>query len=131
MRNCVMVVMVAAIAVAACNDSNAPSARQQLTIYDIHVPASAGFTDSIHISFSYARAGCDSAVAVETRPAYDGIRFVVTSMTTDRPCTLDLPVASIVQSPIVYVVPPPHAVPFTARFDQPGTADSVRVVAAP
>lgn len=129
MRNCVVVVMAVAIAAAACSDSNAPSARQQLMIYDIQAPASASPGDSIRISFEYARSSCDSAVAVDTRPTFDGVTFVVTSMPTNRACTLNSHLSIIAPAPVIYVVPPPYMLPFTARFDQPGT-DSIRVIAA-
>lgn len=132
MPKAVLLLLVAAIATAACNDSTAPGSRREVRrIYNIQVPARAANTDSIRIAFDYDRAACDSALTVETRPTFSDIRFVVTSYSTNQACPLDLPSVLVINIPVVYVVSIPHSAPFTARFTEPGAADSVRVVAAP
>ena len=131
MRQFVSILLFAIVVVAAaCTDSNAP-ARSRVTqpIFNIKVPAAAGPSDSIRISFNYSPGACDSALALEVRPSYTEALFAVSSIPTNQVCPYGLPIARIV-IPVVYVVPPPHALPYTARFAEPGEADSVRVVAA-
>ena len=129
MRLFVSMLLFAIVALAACSDSNAPApARVTQPIYNIHVPTAAGPSDSIRISFNYSPGGCDSALALEVRPSYSEARFAVSSIPTNEVCPYGLPIASIV-IPVVYVVPPPHALPYTVKFAEPGAADSVRVIA--
>ena len=130
MRQIVLMLLFAMVVVAACSDSNAPTpARVTRPIYNIKVPAAAGPADSIRISFDYSPGGCDSALALEVRPSYTEARFAVSSIPTNQVCPYGLPIARIV-IPVVYVVPPPHALPYTVKFAEPEQADSVRVVAA-
>ena len=118
------------VAVAACSDSNAPSAaRVTQPIYNIKVPATAAPADSIRISFTYSPGACDSALTVEARPTPGQLRFAVTAIPTNNTCPYGLPIAQII-IPVVYVVPPPHPLPYTVRFAEPDQPDSVRVVAA-
>jgi len=128
MRRIVLMVMSAIVGAAACSDSNAPApARVTRRIYNIHVPATAAITDSIPVSFNYEPGSCDSALVFEARPSGAQVRFAVSSMPTTGVCAQTLPVAMIIY-PLVYVVAPPHPVPYTFRFAEPGEADSVRVV---
>lgn len=128
MRRWVLMGMFAIVAAAACNDSTGPKAtRVTRRIYNIQVPAKAGATDSIRLSFEYERGPCDSAVVVEARPGVTEIRFAVSSISMTGDCPQGLPIAYI-RNPVVYVVAPPHALPYTARFAEPAEADSVRTV---
>jgi hypothetical protein len=128
MRRWVVMGMFALIAGAACNDSTAPKAtRTTRRIFNIQVPARASATDSIRLSFEYDHGYCDSALVVEARPAGAEIRFAVSSFSTKGVCQEALPIAYI-RNPVVYVVAPPHALPYTAKFAEPAEPDSVRTV---
>jgi hypothetical protein len=129
MRQTMFMLILAIVGAAACSDSTSPTrARATLPIYNIKVPASAAATDSIRISFNYNRAGCDSALAVEARPSVTEVRFTASSIPTNEVCPYGLPVALNI-IPVVFVVPPPHALPYTVRFAEPGEPDSIRIVA--
>jgi hypothetical protein len=131
MRKIVLMLMFAIVGAAACSDSTAPApARAARRIYNIKVPPTAAPADSITISFNYDPGACDSALVVEARPSGGQIRFAVSSIPTNQICAFSLPVAQII-SPFVYVVAPPHSLPYTVKFAEPGEADSVRVVQAP
>ena len=128
MRRFVVMAVFGVVAAAACNDSTAPKAvRATRPIFNIQVPASARATDSIRLSFEYERGYCDSALVVEARPGGAETRFAVSSISKTGTCPDALPIANI-RIPVVYVVAPPHALPYTAKFAEPGEADSVRVV---
>lgn len=128
MRRWAVMGMCALIAAAACNDSTGPKAtRATRRIYNIQVPARAAATDSIRLSFEYDHAYCDSALVVEARPGVTEIRFAVSSISTKGVCPDGLPIANI-RNPVVYVVAPPHALPYTAKFAEPAEPDSIRTV---
>jgi hypothetical protein len=84
--------------------------------------------DTIHISFQYSTSPCDTAVVLESQLESDGIRLGISSVGTNNPCPIA--VTAVFQPPFLYVVGPPHQVPFTVRFAEPGEADSVRAVPA-
>jgi hypothetical protein len=115
--------------VAACSDATSPPARHQATIYAIQTPPRAAIMDTIHISFQYSASPCDTAVVFESQLMSDGIRLGVSSVGTDRLCPIA--VTQVYRPPFLYVVGPPHQVPFTVRFAEPGEADTVRVIAGP
>ena len=128
MRQMMLVLLCAVVGAAACSDTTAPApTRATRRIYNIQVPATASPADSIRLSFDYDRGSCDSALVVEVRPGGDATRFAVSSFPTKNVCPYNLPVAMI-RSPVVYVVAPPHALPYTVTFAEPGEPDSVRVV---
>ena len=128
MRRMVLMLMSAIVATAACSDSTAPrGTRVTRQIYNIHVPAAAAAGDSIRLSFNYERAPCDSAVVVEARPGGAETRFTVSSFQPAGNCP-NVPSIATIPIPVVYVVAPPHAVPYTLKFAEPGAPDSVRVV---
>jgi len=128
MRRMVLILMSAIVGAAACSDSTAPKGtRVTRQIYNIHVPAAAALGDSIRLSFNYERGACDSAVVVEARPGVGETRFTVSSFQPTGNCP-NYPSLGIIPIPVVYVVAPPHAVPYTLKFAEPGASDSVRVV---
>src|SRR5512142_872426 len=122
MRRMVLMLMCTIAAAAACNDSTAPARREVRRITNIRIPARAANTDSIRITFDYDAAPCDSGMTVETRPTPSDIRFVVTSYPTGQNCPYAL--AARINIPVVYVVAPPHATPYTAKFAEPAEPDS-------
>ena len=82
-------IVAAAMAAAACSDSTGQKTRsvQHLGwIGHISVPARAAVTDTVKIVFSYSTQYCDTGTVLQSRTTSDGMRFTVTSWSTDRPC---------------------------------------------
>jgi hypothetical protein len=130
MRAITSVLLITILAGVACHDATGPLERQQRSIFAIKVPPEAAFGDTIRISFHYGASPCDTGVSFESQLMSDGIRFVVSSVSNGQPCPVALTALDFIQTPFLYVVLPPHTVPFTVRFAEPGAADSVRVIAA-
>jgi hypothetical protein len=117
-----------ALSALGCHDTTAP--RTLRAIYQIRVPASAAATDSIHIAFVANTDVCDNDVMVSSTMNDDGMTFSVSVMAGGS-CQSGYPPGVYIQPQYSYVVGPPHSVPFTVGFAEPGQPDSVRVVAAP
>jgi hypothetical protein len=113
----------------ACHDTTAPE-RTLRAIDQISVPASAAAGDSIHVKFKASTSPCDGDVMVSSKIDEASIRFTVTSVSGSA-CSPGYPTGVYISPEYQYVVVPPHAVPFTIEFAEPGQADSVRVVIAP
>jgi hypothetical protein len=124
------VLLVTILAGVACHDATGPGQRQQRSIFAIKVPPEAAVGDTIRISFHYGASPCDTGVSFESQLMNDGIRFVVSSVSSGQACPVALTALDFIQLPFLYIVVPPHTVPFTVRFAEPGAADSVRVIAA-
>ena len=114
---------------AACGDSTGPGTRQQDAIFAIQLPAHAAVGDTIRISFETGPVrGCGEEKIVSSERVGTGIRFSATSIRIE---CLNVPVAQVAPlPPILYLVPPPHAAPYTVTFAEPDGADSVRVIPA-
>ena len=112
----------------ACRDTTAP--RTIRAIFEIRVPASAAPTDSIRIMFAANTSSCDNDVTVSSAMNDTGITLSVWA-TAGGSCQSGYPPGVFVVPQYSYVVVPPHPVPFTVEFAEPGKPDSVRVVAAP
>ena len=124
-------IVAAAMAAAACSKSTGPKTRsvQHLGwIGHISVPARAAVTDTVKIVFSYSTQYCDTGTVLQSRTTSDGMRFTVTSWSTDRPC----PAVTSVVNPVLpmagYIVTPPHVAPMRLVFSEPDGNDSTRVV---
>jgi hypothetical protein len=113
----------------ACHDSTAPE-RTLRAIDQIVVPASAAAGDSIHIKFRASTAQCDNDVMVSSTMDEASMRFTVTGVTGGS-CSPGYPPGVYISPVYEYFVVPPHPVPFTINFAEPGQADSVRVVISP
>lgn len=113
---------------AGCRDTTAP--RTLRTIDQIRVPASAASTDSIHIVFSANTSSCDNDVMVSSTMNDTGMTFSVSAMSGGS-CQPGYPPGVYIQPEYSYVVVPPHPVPFTVGFAEPGQPDSVRIVGSP
>jgi hypothetical protein len=111
-----------------CSDPTSPPVRHQARMFAIQTSPRAAVMDTIHISFQYSTSPCDTAVVLESQLESDGIRLGISSVGTNNPCPIA--VTAVFQPPFLYVVGPPHQVPFTVRFAEPGEADSVRSVPA-
>ena len=125
----IAVLLGAAVAVAACDETTAPEPKPHLAfIANIQVTEHATYADTVKVSFTYFTASCDTGVVVQARPDYEGVRFTVTSWPTNRACPLTASLSIIAPPPVGYVVNPPHQSPLKLIFTQPGGTDSVRVV---
>jgi hypothetical protein len=121
------------LATSSCHDGTSPLSpllRREQRIYGIQVPQRAAVGDTVRISFHNSSGFCDKGVVFESQLTADGVRFVVSSVPHAVDC-IPPGAGAIVQLPFLYVVGPPHVVPFTLRFAEPGEGDSVRVVAGP
>ena len=117
------------LSILACRDTTAPRTTLR-TISQIRVPASAAATDSIHITFIANTSTCDNDVMVSSTMNDTGMRFSVSAMKGGS-CQAGYPPGVYIPPQYSYVVVPPHSVPFSVAFAEPGQPDSVRVVAAP
>jgi hypothetical protein len=131
MRPITSVLLITMVTGVACHDATGPVEPQQRSIFGIKVPPQAAFGDTIRISFHAGTSPCDTGVTFESQLMNDGIRFVVSSISSGRACPVALTSLDVIQPPFIYVVVPPHIVPFTERFAEPDAADSVRVIAGP
>jgi hypothetical protein len=111
-----------------CRDTTAPRTRRE--IYQIRVPASAAAADSIHIAFAANTGSCDNDVMVSSTMNDTGMTFSVSALPGGS-CQSGYPPGVYINPQYSYVVVPPHSVPFTVRFAEPGQPDSIRVVATP
>ena len=119
------------LATASCHDATSPLQRREQRIYTIQVPQRAAVGDTVRISFYNSSGFCDTGVVFESQLMPDGgLRFVVSSVPHAVDC-IPPGAGTIGRLPYLYVVGPPHVVPFTVRFAEPGEADSVRVVGGP
>ena len=117
-------IIISGVALAACHDTTSPAAQPRIAgISGITVPARAGESDTVPISFIYTTAPCDTSI-VETRQSFSGVRFTVTAFATNQPCIAVLSV----EHPFHYSVLPVHAVPLSVMFTEPDGKDSVRIV---
>ncbi|HEY6220756.1 MAG TPA: hypothetical protein VIV65_11945 [Gemmatimonadaceae bacterium] len=126
MRTIVLALSASLVGAVACHDSTAPH-RELRAIYEIRVPASAAASDSIHIQFEARTGYCDNNVMVSSTMDATSMRFAITS----EPGSGNCPPGVYISPKYSYVVVPPHSVPFTVHFVEPGAADSVRVVNSP
>ncbi len=117
------------LAALGCSATTAPQ-RTLRAIYWIRVPASAAAADSIHISFVGNTSPCDNDVMVSSTMNDTGMTFSVSAVAGGS-CKAGYPPGVYIPQQYSYIVVPPHPVPFTVRFVEPGQADSVRVVATP
>ena len=111
-----------------CHETTAPPAQTLRAVYQIRVPTSAAATDSIHIAFAANTSPCDNDVTVSSTMNDTGMTFSVSVMAGG--CQSGYAPGVYIQPQYSYVVVPPHPVPFTVGFSEPGQPDSVRVVAA-
>jgi hypothetical protein len=118
------------LSVLGCHDTTAPPSQTLREIFQIRVPASAAATDSIHIAFAANTVSCDDGVTVSSTMNDTGMTFSV-SVAAGASCQSGYAPGVYIQPQYTYVVVPPHPVPFTVGFAEPGQPDSVRVVAAP
>lgn len=127
MRSRMFVLALAVVAIA-CSDVTGPGTRHAVSIVGITTPAHATPADTIRISFYVGASPCDTGVVVTSERTSDGIRFSASSVITrSEVCTL-ADAALTAPVPFVFAAPPPHPLPFVARFAQPGAPDSVRTV---
>jgi hypothetical protein len=117
-------------ATTSCHDATSPLQPREQRIYAIQVPQRASVGDTIRIRFNNGSGPCDPGLVFESQLTADGVRFVVSSVPHAIDC-IPPGAGMLVQLPFVYVVGPPHVAPFTARFAEPGEADSVRVIGGP
>lgn len=113
-----------------CKDATAPAQTTLRELSQFRVPDSAAATDSIHISFAENTQPCDNNVTVSSTMNDTGMTFSA-SVETHGACKTGYPPGIYLPPVYSYVVVPPHPVPFTVEFAQPGGTDSVRVVRAP
>ena len=113
----------------ACHDATAPE-RTVRAITQITVPVFAAAGDSIHIKFQAVPGKCDNDVMVSSTMDEGSMRFMVTGVAGGS-CTSHYPPGVYISPVYQYVVVPPHPVPFTIKFAEPGQADSVHVVISP
>ena len=122
--------LAAAVAAAACSDSTGPKSVQHVALIgNISVPARAAVTDTVKILFSYSTNWCDTGAVLQSRTTSEGMRFTVTSWSTDRNCPAIAAALVPVPPTAGYIVTPPHIAPMRLVFSEPDGKDSVRVVA--
>jgi len=116
-----LLVSITIIRSVACHDATSPAVPVQRNIYAIQVPQHAALTDTIRIAFQDGVGYCDTGAVVESQLMAAGVRFFVSSVPTGGFC----PPGVYVRFAFMYTVVPPHPVPFTVLFAEPGEADSV------
>lgn len=113
--------LAAAALIVSCGGSTAPALRLA-DIIDISAPGGTFGTDTLHVSFDWLPQGCGSLDHVDVRETADSASFAVWTRAGSEPCA-----QLVALHHFAAVVPPPHHVPYTFLFREPGGADSVRV----
>ena len=112
-------------ALASCGgDATAPTVRLA-HLSNIAAPAGAFPGDTLRVSFDWTPQGaCDPLDHIDVRQTSDSASFAVWTRAVGGTC----PYVAVIHS-FAALVPPPHDVPFTLVFREPGGRDSTRTVA--